>query len=432
MNNSFVFTLSDYDNYHVDGTTKVNINDASEFQYTFWNPKTGIGKKQMYITPRRFTDEALDLFYISLMVYCVDKRVSREAQDDAWTRNLEMYIPVMQLEKWESCKETLTKALDFLTGDHWMLHFRRRTALTTDENSYRKGKWHYRRSTRRIDTDVFCMLSGGLDSFIGAINLLCEGKNPIFVSHYGGGKGVKFYQDRIVKSLAAKFSVDNKHFFRFYAASANGVEDSTRSRSLMFFAHAIVLASGMGHHVDLYIPENGVISLNIPLTVMRLGSLSTRTTHPYFMGLLQKILVDLGLDIKLFNPFQLLTKGEMMKQCKDQDYLNSHYQYTLSCSHPDQGRWTGEDAGHCGECLPCTIRRAAIMAAGLNDTSTYRHNYNTDKGMEALRSYKLGLATPKDSYAAIQMSGPITERQDEFVKLYEEGIKELKTFIDSL
>jgi hypothetical protein len=188
----------------------------------------------------------------------------------------------------------------------------------------------------------------------------------------------------------------------------------------------------MGHHVDLYIPENGVISLNIPLTVMRLGSLSTRTTHPYFMGLLQKLLTELGLDISLINPFQMKTKGEMMKDCKDLDYLNSHYQYTLSCSHPDQGRWTGEDAGHCGECLPCTIRRAAIKAAGLTDASTYRHNYDTDTGARDLKSYKLGLSTPKDSYAAIQMSGPITERHNEYVRLYEEGLKELKSFIDTI
>lgn len=72
------------------------------------------------------------------------------------------------------------------------------------------------------------------------------------------------------------------------------------------------------------------------------------------------------------------------------------------------------------------------MAAGLNDVSTYRHNYDTEEGVKALKSYKLGLATPKDSYAAIQMSGPITEHKEEYVKLYEEGIKELKSFIDSL
>jgi len=432
MTESFVFTLSDNDSFCVDGSKRVNINENSEFLYTFWSPTVDLGKKQMYATRHRFTDEALDLLYVSLMVFCVDRSVSREKQNDSWTRDLELYIPVMAYEKWECSKPILIKALNFLTGDHWMIYFRERIAITDDENKYRKGRWHFRRSVRRIDTDVFCMLSGGLDSFIGAINLLKDGKKPIFVSHYGGGKGVKVYQDRVVNSLKNKYAVDPKRFFRFYAASKNGVEDSTRSRSLMFFAHAIALASGMGHHVDLYIPENGVISLNIPLTVMRLGSLSTRTTHPYFMGMLQKLLTELGLDISLINPFQMKTKGEMMKECKDPDYLNSHYQYTLSCSHPDQGRWTGEDAGHCGECLPCTIRRAAIKAAGLADSSTYRHNYDTETGARDLKSYKLGLATPKDSYAAIQMSGPITERHNEYVRLYKEGLKELKNFIDTI
>jgi len=406
MTESFVFTLSDNDSFCVDGSKRVNINENSEFLYTFWSPTVDLGKKQMYATRHRFTDEALDLLYVSLMVFCVDRSVSREKQNDSWTRDLELYIPVMAYEKWECSKPILIKALNFLTGDHWMIYFRERIAITDDENKYRKGRWHFRRSVRRIDTDVFCMLSGG--------------------------KGVKVYQDRVVNSLKNKYAVDPKRFFRFYAASKNGVEDSTRSRSLMFFAHAIALASGMGHHVDLYIPENGVISLNIPLTVMRLGSLSTRTTHPYFMGMLQKLLTELGLDISLINPFQMKTKGEMMKECKDPDYLNSHYQYTLSCSHPDQGRWTGEDAGHCGECLPCTIRRAAIKAAGLADSSTYRHNYDTETGARDLKSYKLGLATPKDSYAAIQMSGPITERHNEYVRLYKEGLKELKNFIDTI
>ena len=337
MKNSFVFTLSEYDHYGVDGATVVNINNPSDFRYTFWNPKTEFGKRQMYITPRPFTDEALDLFYISLMVYCVDKRVSRDEQDDSWTRNLEVYIPVSELDRWNACEETLTNALNFLTGDHWTLHFRRRVGMTDKEANYRRGRSRFRRSVRKIDTDTFCMLSGGLDSFIGAINLLCDGKKPIFVSHYGGGKGVKEYQDEIVRSLGAQYKVNPKCFFRFYSASTKGIEDSTRSRSLMFFAHAVAIASGMGHHVDLYIPENGVISLNIPLTVMRLGSLSTRTTHPYFMGLLQELLFDLGLDITLINPCQFMTKGEMMKACKDKDYLNRNYQHTLSCSHPDQG-----------------------------------------------------------------------------------------------
>ena len=168
------------------------------------------GKQEMYTTPRGVSDEALDLLYISLMVFCVDRCVSREKQDDAWTRNLELYIPVKAFDKWEQSKDVLVKALDFLTGDHWTIHFRERVAITEDEDGYRKGRWRYRRSVRRIDTDVFCMLSGGLDSFIGTINLLKDGKKPIFVSHYGGGKGVKKYQDRVVNALKRQYYVDPK------------------------------------------------------------------------------------------------------------------------------------------------------------------------------------------------------------------------------
>lgn len=429
MRNCFVFTLSDKDSYRIANSATVNINDSSFFCYTFWKPRIG-GKKQTYITPYRFSNEALDLLYISLMIFYVDRKVKRKDQNDAWTRYFELYMPVKDEVKWEGCKKILTDALNFLTGDHWILHFRSWTSLTDEEYNYRKGRHRYRRSIKTIDTDVFCMLSGGLDSFIGAINLLKDGKKPFFISHYGGGKGVKKYQDNVVNSLSTYFNVRQKCFFRFYAAAQGGEEDTTRSRSLMFFAHAIAIASGMNHHVDLYIPENGVISLNIPLTIMRLGSLSTRTTHPYFMDLLQQLITKLGLDITLINPFQFLTKGEMMATCLDQDFLNGHYHNTLSCSHPDQGRWSGEEAGHCGECLPCTIRRAAINAVHLEDKSCYRHNYDTPTGKEVLQSYKLGLSNPKDSMAAIQMSGPIKNNQQDYAALYERGIKELKDFID--
>lgn len=432
MKESFVFTLSQYDNFHVEGSRHININDPKSFQYTFWNPHSGIGKKQMYVTPQPFTDEALDLLYISLMVFCADRSISRDIQVDTWTRNFELYIPVKAHEKWERCKSILINALTFLTGDHWTIHFRERVDLTEDEDKNRKGRWHFRHSIKKIDSDVLCMLSGGLDSFIGAINLLNDGINPIFISHYGGGKGVKMYQDRVVSLLKSKYSIEPERFFRFYAASLNGKEDTTRSRSFMFFAHAIAIASGIDHHIELYVPENGVISLNIPLTIMRLGTLSTRTTHPFFMKTIQSLLLALGIDITIINPFQFQTKGEMMRTCNDIDFLNSNYQHTLSCSHPDQGRWTGESVGHCGECLPCTIRKAAIKAAGISDATVYRHNYETETGIESLFSYRLGLATPKDSYAAIQLSGPITERINDYVGLYERGLQELKNLINSL
>ena len=43
--------------------------------------------------------------------------------------------------------------------------------------------------------------------------------------------------------------------------------------------------------IDILVPENGVISINVPLTVRRVGTLSTRTTHPYFIQEIQKLTI---------------------------------------------------------------------------------------------------------------------------------------------
>ena len=130
------------------------------------------------------------------------------------------------------------------------------------------------------------------------------------------------------------------------------------------FAHAILLISSCSKEIILHIPENGFISLNIPFTNTRLGSNSTRTTHPYYMSLLQQLLSSLNLKVKLNNPFQFKTKGEMIENCIDPVFLKENIIETMSCSKPDIGRFKGEsESKHCGNCLPCLIRRAAIEFA---------------------------------------------------------------------
>ena len=368
------------------------------------------------------------------MVFYADRKIQRNNQADRWTRDIEIYMPVFSVQKWTNNAHILKAALDFLTGDNWTIHFRERYCLTDDEIKYKNGRYRYRNSIKKVDADAFCMLSGGLDSFIGAIDLLSEGNKPIFVGNYNGGKGVSVYQKRVIESLIAHFNVPKEHFYQFYAAPKRGKEDTTRSRSLLFFSHAILLASGMGKPIKLYIPENGVISMNIPLTEHRMGSLSTRTTHPYFMELLQTLISNIGLNITLENPYQFKTKGEMMEDCKDFDYLSQSYVLTMSCSHPDLGRWKKErESNHCGVCLPCTIRRAAIHHAGIIDNSKYRDPEYKDAEAEVnLRSYQLGLSRDKEPLFAIQESGPIKYERRRFAELYQRGLEELKQFIDTL
>lgn len=414
----------------------VDLTDKNVYHSTFYNYL-----RRLYQFPQFFTNEALDLFYISLMVFFADRKVKRNSTADAWTREFKIHMPVLELNKWEANKELLENMISFLSGDIWQFEFRKRE-LNETESKIANG---ISKSKKEFSPDSFCMLSGGLDSFIGAINLLQQSKKIAFIGHYGGGKGVKQYQDYVILKLQEKYKVEKKYFFNFNAAPIRSkeeidnfvsLEDSTRTRSFMFFAHAIILASATNKPVDLFIPENGLISLNIPLTNTRLGSSSTRTTHPYYMTLLQTLLNNLELKIRLVNPFQFLTKGEMISNCQDAEFLKENINNTMSCSHPDVGRYKKENSpSHCGTCLPCTIRRASIESAYGIDDSIYRNkNFENDKARIELRSYKIGVSNYKASQSniplKIQAAGPITSDLNSYCDIYKRGMNELSIFLD--
>lgn len=426
----YICKLSSKDTFCKDEYQDVDLWNSTMFKSTLWRKR----KQQLLTIPHFFQDEALDLFYISLMVFYADCKVSRSSYPDRWTREFSIEMPVLKKDAWIANKSILESALNFLTGDRWHFSFRERPYYIEGEANFKKSLYRFRRKRKIQDSDTFCMLSGGLDSFIGAVNLLTANIAPIFVGNYNGGKGVSIYQGKVIDSLVSHFGYARNHFFQFYASPSSANENTTRSRSFMFFAHAILLASGMGHQVNLCIPENGVISLNVPLTIHRAGSLSTRTTHPYYLGLLQKILDNMEILVKMYNPFQFKTKGEMIIECADMDFLKRNIHWTMSCSHPDLGRWRGESASnHCGVCLPCTIRRAAIYKAQIQDTSIYRDEFYQDEEASInLKSYRLGLSKKCDPYFAIQKNGPIYNKRDEFADLYLRGRKELLEFLKTI
>nr|WP_281362437.1 7-cyano-7-deazaguanine synthase [Azospirillum melinis] len=144
-----------------------------------------------------------------------------------------------------------------------------------------------------------------------------------------------------------------------------------RTRSFNFLAFGALVAATLAQRelvpepVDLIVPENGLIALNPPLTARRIGALSTRTTHPHFLGLVQRLFDELGLPVRITNPYAKKTKGEMLRGCADQATLVRIARETVSC-----GKWkrTGKQ---CGKCVPCLIRRASFHAAGMRDPTPY-------------------------------------------------------------
>lgn len=417
---NIVYKFLNDEEYEVDGNfITYSFND---YRYTFW-------KSKLELLPEFPSDEAIDLLIISLAVYGTDRIIKRKDFSNGWKRSIHLHLPVLNVDLLERNKELLKQTVNFLTGDSWEFTFRNRE-LTLEESKRRDQMSQTRIDT--LDINKLCMFSGGLDSFIGAIDLLeGESKDIIFVSHYGGGKGTLEYQEALRGELIEEYSLSKNNFYSFYAAPKGGKEETMRSRSFMFFSHAVALASCFKKKLELIIPENGYISLNIPLTYSRIGTSSTRTTHPYYMELFQDLLNNLGLEVTLINPYQFKTKGEMVMECKNKDFLTKNITNTMSCSHPDVGRMRGEsETQHCGTCLPCIIRRAAIKSAGIDDMTTYfDKDFSSGKtARKNLNSYLLGLEKfdPERAYLDIQMSGPLNSNIERYQSIFKRGVAELK------
>lgn len=218
-------------------------------------------------------------------------------------------------------------------------------------------------------------------------------------------------------------------------------EDSTRGRSFLFFAAGAFAGSGVGPSSRLLAPENGLIALNVPLDQLRLGSLSTRTTHPYYIARWNELLRHLEMPVTIENPYWNRTKGEMVALCSNQALLKRLVPESLSCASPTKGRWQGHGTQHCGFCLPCLIRRAALNS-GLaeKDPTTYTLanlsaeplNSTEAEGLQ-VRSFQFAISRlssrPGLASVLIHKSGPLTDesadRQVELADVYLRGLSEV-------
>jgi 7-cyano-7-deazaguanine synthase in queuosine biosynthesis len=314
------------------------------------------------LVKRRFLREKLaidrrawDLLTISLAVVTADLAEPRDYSPDGWTREFELEVAVTEPEFWASQASRLEGALAFLTTDRWGLRF------IAGGEAYGAPA-----DPVLLPEDGVVLLSGGLDSLIGCIDLVRSGKRPLAVSQVVRGDAEK--QVQFAQRLGPL-----KHL----ALNHNAVTPeaqmslSQRSRSLIFIAFGVAAATSLaryhaGEEVTLYVCENGFIAINPPLTPARLGSLSTRTAHPVFLGRLQGLLDACGLRVKLENPYRHRTKGEMLEGCLDQPLIRELAPTSTSCA-----RFLRHGYRHCGRCMPCQIRRAAFLKWGVPDPTAY-------------------------------------------------------------
>lgn len=384
--------------------------------------------------------EAFDFLTISLAVTAADTFFKRELSDNSWARIFELDIPLAKPQKWFESKITLERALGFLTGDQWTLNFQ---TGGLNPPPPKKSKLAIKKAQSLRKLNCACLFSGGLDSAVGAIDLVNQDGpyRPILISHACKGDASKQKMVEQVltpkKYSAAAFNA-NPHII----SQLKGQTDITmRSRSFNFLAMATIGLSAvqyMNSSQDnlLFVPENGFISLNPPLTPRRLGSLSTRTTHPYFISLIQEVLDWVGINAKIVNRYQAKTKGQMLRECLDKKALSNAIPSTVSCSN-----WHRKGI-QCGRCLPCIIRRSAIHYGGFTSDASYQTVDLSRITNESSRDdlFALIAAISKMNSGAniapwVRLGGPLPSDQKtrtDLMKVFPNGLKEVEQFLKSV
>jgi hypothetical protein len=305
---------------------------------------------------------AVDLVRVAATALIADRRTRR---DEHGSRTIHLVVHVTDPPSWVEAAEAAVDLLGFLTGDRW-------TLVVHPDRQPQPA-----RAAELAVTDEVLLFSGGLDSFCGAVLALATDppsapRPPVFVAHRDNPI-MASAQQRCGAWLAATLCPSFVLEARWLAQAEPKLESTERSRSLLFAALGVATAAGRGAR-RLQVPENGWTSLNPPLRANRGGWLSTRSTHPQTFVLLGELLDRLRLAVQVNNPYEWLTKGDLVRaaaQVGGPDFA-AGVAGTMSCAKLD-GRWYlgGHPGLNCGLCVACLVRRAAIRAAGIPDQTEY-------------------------------------------------------------
>lgn len=365
-----------------------------------------------------------DFLRLAVLVFLVDRTRRRPR---GWARELGLDVPVERVKPWTTVAGDLERLLGFLTGDRWQLKFTRASRPDPSPS---------------VDpcpqASQYMLLSGGADSLSGAL-LLADPRTTCFVSHSAMG------QRTVVAALRQLWDEKPSHFVRYVRRKKKttegktyGDERTSRSRSLLFFALGLLAASA--RKSPLLVPENGFASLNPPMAPERSGSLSTRTTHPWYLFELPRILSQVEAHAELLNPFEHKTKGELFADVAHKhgaDEASTILSDSHSCASGTLRFQAPPGVRHCGICYGCLIRRAAFAASGVEDRTAYlvgvtdpigtADGWLTPKERQSVAVAEYAVAQGHIDPADIIATGlPPTTDVDAAIGLAQRGLDELK------
>jgi 7-cyano-7-deazaguanine synthase in queuosine biosynthesis len=329
------------------------------------------------------TDVELDLLEIAAYVYGADQATTRGGTvridyGEAWYRDFRFEIPVRRRDFWASAEvqDDLSRTLHDLSGDNFEFAFSSHSKPTEIPGYFEWGK------DETTDISDVLLFSGGLDSLGGAVQeILCRKQKVVLISHRANPK-IDARQRRLVTDITSR--VSERRLAPFHVpvwvnkAKELNKEYTQRTRSFLFASIAAVVARLFGLNRIRFF-ENGVTSLNLPISPQILSTRASRTTHPKplagMRSLLSRVFPD-GFGIE--NPYFWKTKTQILKEIKQAGYSELGAS-TVSCAHT----WEmTNDYPHCGKCSQCLDRRLVALAAeyGAKEDPPHLYKFHTFEG----------------------------------------------------
>jgi len=303
-----------------------------------------------------------DLVNLAATVFAADLIV-RRGEREAFTRDIDLRVELVNHHAFGALRPNIERILYLLTEDNWAITIGRASGDVEPPSEFpaANGKT--------------LLFSGGLDSFSAAIDELEAGSSLALVSHQTGNRVTKTSQDACFDYLSRNFGervsritakVNGKSGIGYPFPRDKDREYTQRSRSFLFLALAGIVARRTGFHEVLMIAENGQMAIHLPITAARIGAFSTKTAHPHYLDQMQVFLSQLlNCEISIQNPYLYKTKAECVARVATAH--TDAIAKTVSC-------WKSarQAEAHCGECIPCLIRRIAVESCGFTADTYHR------------------------------------------------------------
>lgn len=308
---------------------------------------------ESYFFRSDWNPDLYDLLLLAGAVEFCDRTIRRPAMD--WSRDITLTLPVHDPDRWNrsNVRDPLRRALQFLTGDRWVVRFVQRRAPAEAPRQ--------RLLSICENYDGVLPFSDGLDSL--AVSRILEEAHGLSLVRVrlgtiprGGSQSGKM--DQLFVTLPYDVHPE-----------AHNPEPSSRHRGFKF-AVLCGIASHLAGCSSVFLTESGQGALGPALVTVGQGYPDYRS-HPRFLRMVELFLSGLlSSSSRYLTPRIWKTKGESLAEYASLE-PNAHefMRSTRSCWMGQRlvGYGDGQPLRQCGVCAACMLRRMSLHAASVQE-----------------------------------------------------------------